>query len=111
MCLQRFATGTYAVWYPVIARNEAHILPRKLKTIAQRAGKPWLHATLTVKAAKLPPSNTLMDQQRPGLPASGMFIVNPPHTLHAALAAALPQLVQLLGQDKHATFALERSGG
>ena len=111
MCLQRFATGTYAVWYPVIARNEAHILPRKLKTIAQRAGKPWLHVTLTVKAAKLPPSNTLMDQQRPGLPASGMFIVNPPHTLHAALALAMPQLVQLLGQDKHATFALERSGG
>jgi 23S rRNA (adenine2030-N6)-methyltransferase len=110
MCLQRFATGTYAVWYPVIARNEAHILPRKLKTIAQRAGKPWLHATLTVKAAKLPPSNTLMEQRRPGLPASGMFIVNPPHTLHGALALALPQLVKLLGQDKHAAFALERSG-
>jgi 23S rRNA (adenine2030-N6)-methyltransferase len=111
MCLDRFATGTYAVWYPVIARNEAHILPRKLKTIAARAGKPWLHATLTVKAAKLPASPSAADQRRPGLPASGMFIINPPHTLHGALNAALPQLVEMLGQDKHATFSLERAGG
>ena len=29
--LKRFATGTYAVWYPVIPRPEAHELPRKLK--------------------------------------------------------------------------------
>ncbi len=26
--LKRFATGTYAVWYPVIPRPEAHDLPR-----------------------------------------------------------------------------------
>jgi 23S rRNA (adenine2030-N6)-methyltransferase len=30
---------------------------------------------------------------RPGLPASGMFIINPPHTLKAALQLALPQMV------------------
>jgi 23S rRNA (adenine2030-N6)-methyltransferase len=36
-----------------------------------------------------------------------MFIVNPPHTLKAALALALPQLVQRLRQDQNAHFSLE----
>jgi 23S rRNA (adenine2030-N6)-methyltransferase len=35
-CLKRFATGTYMVWYPVIPRPEAHDLPRRLKTLANR---------------------------------------------------------------------------
>ena len=51
--LKRFATGTYAIWYPIIPRPEAHDLPRRLKTLATKAGKPWLHATLTVKSSKL----------------------------------------------------------
>jgi 23S rRNA (adenine2030-N6)-methyltransferase len=42
--LQRFATGTYAVWYPIIPRPEAHDIPKKLKTLANKAGKSWLHA-------------------------------------------------------------------
>ena len=107
--LQRFATGTYAVWYPIIPRPEAHDLPKKLKTLAQRAGKPWLQATLTVKNSKLV-TDAEGEVQRPGLPASGMFIINPPHTLKAAMAAVLPQLVQRLAQDKHAAFTLESGG-
>ena len=51
--LKRFATGTYAVWYPIIPRPEAHDLPRRLKTLATKAGKSWLHATLTVKSSKI----------------------------------------------------------
>ena len=51
--LKRFATGTYVVWYPIIPRPEAHDLPRRLKTMATKAGKPWLHATLTVKSSKI----------------------------------------------------------
>ncbi len=107
--MQRFATGTYAVWYPIIPRPEAHDLPKKLKTLANKAGKSWLHATLTVKSSKL-----LQDSEgeviRPGLPASGMFIINPPHTLKAALKPALPQLATLLGQDQHAGHTLESGG-
>src|SRR5690348_6236431 len=30
--LKRFATGVYAIWYPIIPRPEAHDLPRRLKT-------------------------------------------------------------------------------
>ena len=67
--LRRFVTGTYAVWYPIIPRTEAHDLPKRLKTMATKLGKPWLHATLSVKAGKI----------GQGLAASGMFLINPPH--------------------------------
>lgn len=107
--LTRFATGTYAVWYPIIPRPEAHDVPRKLKTLANKAGKPWLNATLTVKSSKLT-ADEEGEVIRPGLPASGMFIINPPHTLKAALQLALPQLVELLGQDQHAAFTVESGG-
>ena len=107
--LKRFATGTYAIWYPIIPRPEAHDLPRRLKTLATKAGKPWLHATLTVKSSKLITKET-GETQRPGLPASGMFLINPPYTLKPLLAAALPQLVERLAQDRHAAFSLEAGG-
>lgn len=107
--LLRFATGTYAVWYPIIPRPEAHDLPKKLKTLANKAGKPWLGATLTIKSSKL-----LQDDAgeviRPGLPASGMFVINPPHTLKAGLQQALPQMVAALKQDNNAGFTLESGG-
>ena len=107
--LKRFATGTYAVWYPIIPRPEAHDLPKKLKTLATKNSRSWLNATLTVKSSKL-----LQDADgavvRPGLPASGMFIINPPHTLKAALQLALPQMVALLKQDTHAAFTLDAGG-
>ncbi|MBS0508169.1 MAG: 23S rRNA (adenine(2030)-N(6))-methyltransferase RlmJ [Proteobacteria bacterium] len=107
--LRRFATGVYAIWYPIIPRPEAHDLPRRLKTLATKAGKPWLHATLTVKSSKLaaPASE---NQRRPGLPASGMFLINPPFTLQAALREALPQMAELLAQDRHAAHVLEVGG-
>ncbi len=104
--LTRFATGSYAVWYPLIPRPEAHDVPRKLKTLAVKAGKAWLNASLTVKSSKLT-ANDAGEVIRPGLPASGIFVINPPHTLKAALEVALPQLAKILGQDRHATFALE----
>ncbi|GAC1358898.1 MAG: 23S rRNA (adenine(2030)-N(6))-methyltransferase RlmJ [Variovorax sp.] len=107
--LKRFATGTYAIWYPIIPRPEAHDLPRRLKTMATKAGKPWLHATLTVKSSKLTSTPT-GETKRPGLPASGMFLINPPYTLKPLLAAALPQLAERLAQDRHATFSLDAGG-
>jgi 23S rRNA (adenine2030-N6)-methyltransferase len=107
--LKRFATGTYAVWYPIIPRPEAHDLPRRLKTMATKAGKPWLHATLTVKSSRIVTAPT-GETRRPGLPASGMFLINPPYTLKAKLEAALPQLVERLAQDRHATFSVDAGG-
>jgi 23S rRNA (adenine2030-N6)-methyltransferase len=107
--LKRFATGSYAVWHPIIPRPEAHDLPRRLKTLAAKAGKPWLHATLTVKSSKIL-TDAAGVTHRPGLPASGMFLINPPYTLKAQLEAALPQMAQRLAQDRHAAFSLDQGG-
>jgi 23S rRNA (adenine2030-N6)-methyltransferase len=107
--IKRFATGTYVVWYPIIPRPEAHDLPRKLKTLAVKAGRSWLNASLTVKSSKLT-TDVAGEVVRPGLPASGMFVINPPHTLKADLQLALPQMVARLAQDRHASFGLEHGG-
>jgi len=107
--LKRFATGTYMVWYPIIPRPEAHELPRKLKTLANREGRPWLNATLTVKSSKLT-TDDAGETVRPGLPASGVFVINPPHTLKATLHDALKQAAQLLAQGKNKAFEVETGG-
>ena len=104
--LVRFPTGTYAIWYPIIPRPEAHQLPRKLRTLATKAGKPWLNATLTVKSSKLL-TNDAGDVIRPGLPASGMFVINPPHTLKSALKDSLKQVALVLAQDQNNAFEVE----
>jgi 23S rRNA (adenine2030-N6)-methyltransferase len=112
--LKRFPTGSFMVWYPVIGRPEAHDLPRRLRTLAQQAGKPWLHASLTVKSGKAStlPIGLQQDERapRPGLPASGVFLLNPPYTLAKSLRPALEQLAQLIGQDRNAGFQLESGG-
>jgi 23S rRNA (adenine2030-N6)-methyltransferase len=104
--VKRFPTGTYMVWYPIIPRPEAHDLPRKLKTLAMREGRSWLNATLTVKSSKLTTDDE-GEVVRPGLPASGVFVINPPHTLKATLTAALGQAAKLLAQDKNKGFEVE----
>lgn len=107
--LARFPVATCLVWYPIIPRAEAHSLPRRLRGLADKAERPWLHASLTVKGSKITRAPDGREQ-RPGLPASGVFLVNPPYTLRAQLQAALPQLVKALAQDRHAAFAVEASG-
>lgn len=104
--VKRFSTGTYMVWYPIIPRPEAHDLPRKLKTLAVREGRAWLNATLTVKSSKLTTDDE-GETVRPGLPASGVFVINPPHTLKASLKDALAAASRLLAQDKNKSFEVE----
>ncbi|MBA4265361.1 MAG: 23S rRNA (adenine(2030)-N(6))-methyltransferase RlmJ [Comamonadaceae bacterium] len=104
--LRRFPTGTYLVWYPVIPRPEAHDLPRRLKTLCNQAKRPWLHATLAIGQ-----DPTHGPDDRPGLTASGMFVVNPPHTLKAALQAALPVLLDVLGRGRGKAQSLDTGGG
>ncbi|HYR25866.1 MAG TPA: 23S rRNA (adenine(2030)-N(6))-methyltransferase RlmJ [Aquabacterium sp.] len=97
--LPRFGTGTYAIWYPEVARRESQQLPAQLKRLAGELPKvDWLHATLRVKGA---------ERDGVGLFGSGMFIINPPWTLYDSLAQALPWLVETIGQDEHAAYTLE----
>nr|MBP6652583.1 23S rRNA (adenine(2030)-N(6))-methyltransferase RlmJ [Xylophilus sp.] len=68
--------------------------------------KSFLPPTLTIKSSKLT-KDAEGETVRPGLPASGMFLINPPYPLQPALKVALPQLAALLGQDRNATFTVE----
>jgi 23S rRNA (adenine2030-N6)-methyltransferase len=92
----RFAEGTYMVWYPQVQKLEATRLPKRLQALAP---KGWLHARLTVQRP---------DSQGFGLAGSGVFIINPPFTLHAQLQTLLPWLVGALAQYEGANFLLEQ---
>jgi 23S rRNA (adenine2030-N6)-methyltransferase len=83
------------VWYPQLQRAEAMQLPDRLK---QLAVKSWLHVALSVQS----PSEDGF-----GMHGSGMFILNPPWTLHGELREVMPCLVRVLGQDGDAEFGLE----
>jgi 23S rRNA (adenine2030-N6)-methyltransferase len=87
--LKRFRHRHLRGVVPHHPRPEAHDLPRRLKTLATKAGKSWLHATLTVKSSKVT-ENAAGKPNASGLPASGMFLINPPFTLKPALKEALP---------------------
>ncbi len=94
--LTRFATGTYVLWYPQLSRNDSLRLPQVLKTLP---AKSWLHVALTV--------STPADDGF-GMHGSGLFILNPPWTLHKLLAEIMPYLVTVLGRDAGAGFVLEQ---
>ncbi|MEC5400276.1 23S rRNA (adenine(2030)-N(6))-methyltransferase RlmJ [Uliginosibacterium sp. H1] len=94
--LQRFATGTYAVWYPLLSKPESRRLPDQLKALPAKA---WLHVSLSVAT----PGAV-------GMHGSGMFVINPPWTLEAELRKIMPWLAGALAQDDGAGFVLESRG-
>ena len=99
--LTRFAEGMVMVWYPQIDARESANLPVRLKALANaQARKGWLHARLTVAEP---------NDRGFGMLGSGVFVINPPHTLRAQLREALPVLVRLLGQFAGASQRLELS--
>jgi 23S rRNA (adenine2030-N6)-methyltransferase len=93
--LQRFATGTYAVWYPLLQRREAEHLPQELRRLAPG---DWLDVSLAIMA---PAADGF------GMHGSGLFVFNPPWNLEAPLREAMPALVDALGQDGAASFDLQ----
>jgi 23S rRNA (adenine2030-N6)-methyltransferase len=101
--MKRFADGTYAVWYPQLAKPEPRQFPDRLKKAAGAAD--WLHVTLTTRR---PPDNGI------GMYGSGMFLINPPWTLADQLKACLPWIAEKLslessGDHPPATFRIESS--
>ena len=94
--LSRFATGTYMLWYPQLVRADSQRLPIKLKTLP---AKSWLHVALSVCAPA---------EDGFGMRGSGLFILNPPWTLHKTLQEVMPYLVGVLGRDSAAGFVLEQ---
>ena len=71
-------------------------LPKRLKALAPRR---WVHARLTVQK---------FDARGFGMAGSGMFVINPPHTLHAELNELLPWLHEALKQFDGGGWVLEQ---
>jgi 23S rRNA (adenine2030-N6)-methyltransferase len=96
--LTRFATGSFAIWYPQVQRRDSFEMVRKLSNMTDLR---WLHASLTVRR---PSADGL------GLHGSGMFVINPCWTLEAAMHETLPWLANVLAQDSGAGWTLESNG-
>jgi len=86
-CHKRFATGTYAVWYPVVQRQQIDTM---LKEIKQSGIKNIQIFELGLEA----------DTQERGMTSSGMIMINPPWTLMAAMKQSLPYLAEKLAGQK-----------
>jgi 23S rRNA (adenine2030-N6)-methyltransferase len=80
---KRFATGTYALWYPVVLRQQVKRLLRDLEASGIRR-------ILQIELAVRPDS----DQQ--GMTASGMIVINPPWKLEQQMNTLLPWLHKAL---------------
>lgn len=94
--VQRFATGIYLLWYPILGRRQARDLPNQLQSLSV----DWLHVSLRVQSES--PGGL-------GMRGSGMFVVNPPWRLAEELRVALPELSDLLKAGKGAGYALSTS--
>jgi 23S rRNA (adenine2030-N6)-methyltransferase len=95
---RKWATGIYALWYPIKGRSEPDALAKRLRRLG--IGK-ILRAELIV--------SPLSDPTR--LNGSGLILVNPPWTLESELATLLPALARLLGREGKGGFKLEWLAG
>jgi 23S rRNA (adenine2030-N6)-methyltransferase len=90
---RRFATGIFALWYPVTGDDLSRRIERDAKALA-------LPKTVDVR----------LDVRQPvsgaGLAGSGLLIVNPPWQLEETLRDLLPELVERLRQGRGAGSAL-----
>ena len=90
----KFATGVYALWYPLKDTRAVHDFISALRD----CGIPRiLRAEVSVRPASNPPR----------LHGSGMIVVNPPYTLEGELRILLPALAQILGDPGLGRHKLE----
>lgn len=95
---RKWATGIYALWYPIKGRNEPDALAKRLRRSG--IGK-ILRAELIV--------SPLSDPTR--LNGSGLIIVNPPWRLENELSVMLPTLAQILARQGKGSFTLDWLAG
>lgn len=90
--LERFATGTYLIWYPVTSDGkQVDVLARKLARGIEQLSPPSL---LRIEL------NVAKPEARSGMIGSGMLVVNAPWQLDTTMQRLLPVLHQsLAGND------------
>lgn len=84
-CHKRFATGSYALWYPVVERKT---IDKMCKAFVESGMR-----NIQVFELGIAP-----DTQGRGMNGSGMLWINPPWTLFAEMQSTLPFLAEKLGQ-------------
>lgn len=92
---KRFATGTIALWYPVVERQRINELEQKI-------------TASSLQNVQLFELAQLNDSQQRGMTASGMIVVNPPWTLKTQMQLALPVLAEQLGIDGQGSFRFKQ---
>ncbi len=80
---KRFATGTYALWYPVVLRQN---IRRMIHALEETGIRRILQIELAVRP----------DSDQRGMTASGMIVINPPWRLEEQMRSLLPWLHQAL---------------
>ncbi len=80
---RRFATGTYAIWYPVVLRQQ---IKRMVKDFQATGIRKILQIELAVRP----------DSDQRGMTASGMIVINPPWKLESQMKSLLPWLHKVL---------------
>lgn len=91
---KRFATGIYAIWYPVIERSRNQQLEKAL----QAGG---------IRNIQLFELGINSDKPGLGMTASGMIVVNPPWTLATHMQSALPWLAEALGNAGEGHYRIQ----
>lgn len=95
---RKWATGTYALWYPIKGRSEPDAFAKRLRRLAPAKA---LRAEIFVAP--------LSDPTR--LNGAGMIIVNPPWPLESELSALLPVLTSVLRRQGDGGFRLDWLAG
>ncbi|MGZ5030241.1 MAG: 23S rRNA (adenine(2030)-N(6))-methyltransferase RlmJ [Methylobacter sp.] len=91
---KRFATGTYALWYPVVDRKRNQELERTIKASG-------------IKNVQLFELGIRADSDEHGMTASGMIVINPPWTLATDMKQVLPWLADILGNGGDGFYRIE----
>lgn len=80
---KRWATGTYAIWYPVVYRENIDKMIQGLENLGIRK-------ILQIELGVEP------DTDERGMTASGMIVINPPWKLESQMQAILPWLQEAI---------------
>jgi 23S rRNA (adenine2030-N6)-methyltransferase len=92
---RQFATGTYALWYPILDEQRTESLRRHFESSPIR---DVLHLSLRIADRK----------SFPGMYGSAMILVNPPWILQSTMEIALSWLVAKLAVNDSAAFRIEQ---
>jgi len=91
---KKFATGTFALWYPVVERARIEQMKQSLK----KSGIRRIH----LYELGLAPDST-----EHGMTSSGMIVINPPWTLMNRMKIILPKLLTALDPDQTGFYKCE----